>query len=212
MKIPQQFPNAGAAALAACGSQRLIAAQLGVARQLVGRWLSGRGMPPTATRERIRDLFGIAEARWDQAVEAAPPPVPDGTEHPEAARARLLAQAARLRAAREAPETTARARIELERLELRVSSELARIDGTTLTEAEITRSPAWAALEARIVAALDPHPLALFDVHAAVASGAPPEHGSQVRAKHPELVAAVEGANRALLEALAGDRSERKAS
>jgi transcriptional regulator with XRE-family HTH domain len=207
---PRDHASEAARQLERCGSQREIAARVDVSHAAVGRWMRGEAQPTLTQREKIATVYGIAVELWDRrpadpstgpTSTARVPPAPAAPEDPETARARLLAQAARLKLAREAPGITARARIDLERLEVQVSAGLARLDGSQLTSAELAALPAFAELEAEIMAALRPYPLATFAVTSAL-SGEPEQHMDRVRAKHPDLVAAVESANAALLAAL----------
>lgn len=68
------------AALADTGP--VIAAAVGVSRQVVAQWRSGRKVPSGPVRDRLEERFGIPARSWDAVANSAPTRVPAAPQAP----------------------------------------------------------------------------------------------------------------------------------
>jgi hypothetical protein len=118
----------GALQLAASGSISITAKRLGVAARTVSTWRGG-GIPSASMRARIELILGVKSAAWHRAPAGAvvAPPTPVDADTALVIES-LRAQHARLLAAISSGELTPRAALEYERLALRVSREIARLE------------------------------------------------------------------------------------
>jgi hypothetical protein len=129
-------------------------------------------------QHRIQERLGIEVASWlvdavlpppGAAVERSAIEAPEGNQ---SALERLRTQITRLQAARAVPGLSDRARVDLERVELGASRELARLEGRDVTMNQILGSLHWRRLEGVMVTALEPWPDAMRAISAALkASG-----------------------------------------
>jgi hypothetical protein len=194
-----------------------IAKRTGQAERTVISHRTGNVVPSPRARELYRQHYSIDPSAWDVIVtsEAAAATLPTPEKVPESAPAieRIRGQIRDLEALRDSGAMTPKGRLEAERLLQAAYRDLARLEGAHLTERQIIATPHWTRLQERLIAALEAHPLALFDALRAVAGVAVAEghtdsaefsrdHGADVRRDYSELVANVERANAALRAAL----------
>lgn len=207
-------PNEAVRRLYEHGSSHEIGRKLDVSHTAVGKWLRGSATPTHAMQLKIEATFGIALPLWKRrAVVQAALPTPrtasDSSGDQLTAHDRLVKLLARVDAARkeEGPSTTALR--ELDKLELSAIRELARADGSDLTEEQLIAHPAFDDLIQRITKWLSQHaPLTGHDL-LGVLDPTDCERAASMRARYPELTAAVDSANRALADALEAARIAR---
>lgn len=192
--------NAGAAALEGRGSLAEIAAQLGVARQTVSRWRSGKKRPGTEARRKLHELFGIDPHAWDRRVELLPqgveapiPPEPASAQPASSTRSsdplevarRHLARAQRRR--REAERSgSAKLIADRDTLERRAIETLAKVErDAAVTIDHILEHPEFKEAVKTLIDAITPWPAALYAVCCALSEldGHPPP---EMPAMHPE--------------------------
>ena len=160
-----------------------------ISRTSAARHRSGKKKPGPLTRKRYEAAFGIDPRAWDRelirrdraatnpaANDGAPPAPPESTSTDRdpvrrrggEAEQRLRAQLARLDAMR-ARNPPASALLGIERIDLRLTGELARISGEAgaLTEAKMIATPQFRCVVDAMMATLKPWPdamRALYDM------------------------------------------------
>ena len=214
--------TAGSVAITAAGSLRTIAAALGVNPKTVSTWRAASKRPSPSMQGRIESALGIPRAAWGQAAPAeaseASAPLASELTHeasegssdaPLNALDRLRSQVARLAAARAKPGLSERSYVELEKLELSASREIGRHLGRDLTDAQILGSRQWAHMQREFTEALRMRPAAKFAI---CFDGSGDNPLASVRRDFPELLAAVDAAELALLHALEARAAQRAAS
>jgi hypothetical protein len=217
--------TAGSLAITAAGSLRTIAAALDVNPKTVSTWRSGAKRPSPSMQVRIEKALAIPRLAWTmaapaQASEASAPIAGElaleateapgsALEGPLSALDRLREQVARLAAARAKPGLSERSYVELEKLELSASREIGRHLGRDLTDAQILGSRQWAHMQREFLEVLRMRPAAMFAVSF---DGSGDDPLASVRRDFPELLAAVDAAELALLHALEARAAHRAAS
>lgn len=160
-------------ALRRCGqTQAALARQLGVTRQLVGLWWSGKNLPGPEHRARLEALGLVKTEQWerDGAGRGKVPPratVTAETAEPETAepgpvgrldtRAKLEAQVRRLELLL-GGELSASAAVQVERALGQALAGIAKLDGTQISESVIVRHPAHQRVMALVFSALEAFP------------------------------------------------------
>jgi hypothetical protein len=170
MSLPQ---NQGAAALLVADTIAGTVAKVHCSSRNVSRWRSSQQLPGADAMAAMQKAYGISPQLWGRKVEqrtpyvpvgpsdasSASPPPSAGTTPEDTAERRLRSQIERLATMRSDPLLTDRARVDIERLELGASRELARLKGELgITAAMIMRCPYWDRIEERITEALTPWP------------------------------------------------------
>ena len=145
---------------------RKAAAALGYGVSTVHAWVNGARTPEVDAQAKIAAVVGIPVEEW--AAEAAPKPavvtlvsaLPETASAKSRALAHMLDIEARQRAAREA-DTSIRDLAVIDAAYSKAIATYGRLSGELeLTEAQITRSPAFERLLAVMFKALEPYPVA----------------------------------------------------
>lgn len=210
-KAPKAKPaTEGGRQLSEVGTRKKVARDVGVSPRSVIGWITGEKLPDETNTAKLEELYGIPRLAWQQEPATGELPGEPGEPASEGqgSAADLRAQRRRLLLRVEEPGLSATARNGLERLIVTNAVALAKLEDErpdAATEGE--------ALIEAVAAALDDHPLASAEV--AFRLGA--ERGAALtiaylRASFPREVAAIEAANKALLEACAAFRAELQAA
>lgn len=142
-----------------------VARALGVSKQTVSCWRSGKKLPEPSMRRALETAYAIPCAAWEQ--QSTPLPVPPPAPPPAPSfdtlttRDEVRAAYAGLRARKEAlPASAAESeRTKLDDLMLKALSLLARMDEREEQALErFMKSPDWRRMRAALVGALDPYP------------------------------------------------------
>lgn len=203
----------GSRLLAEAGSVNECARKLPTTTRSISAWRAGR-LPSDEHQRAMLGVLGIPLGAWriqagaialQQPAPLPPPTLPSDT--PEAATEqqtaieRLRDQCARLALAREEPGLTPRAYLDLEALELRASTQLARLSSHRLSESDILASRHWVELCTRIVDALSGADLLGFAIMTDAIYANDDTHSSlvaQYERDYPIEIASCRAANAAL--------------
>jgi transcriptional regulator with XRE-family HTH domain len=206
-------PNTALEKLRAAGTRRAVASALGCSPSTLSDVLTGKRAATEAMREQARVAYGIEASEWpgalcmrDTAARIEKQGADRGTLATDLTPTERLEHALAEYDAALAGDLAPSTRVSLMRARDACAERLGRLQGTLINEQTIVRHPSHQRVMALVMSALTPSVLSVVRVRDAlsVVQGEPAELVDKLRARHPELVRAVEDAEAELAERTGG--------